>query len=133
MHNNIGFKIISEMNRICNDMAERDNKNYVLKESSSDKARFRFAKLDLEHFPETAIPQSTGNGVFYTNSTHFRDGIDIDLLERIIKQGKFHSVIQHGVMESIKITLLKNRTQDLKTLVDNICQKSDIAGISFIP
>jgi len=128
----LGIKIVGEMSRICQDMAERDDKNYVLKESSSEKARFRFAKLDLEHFPETAIPQKTEKGTFYANSTHFRDGIDIDMFDRITKQGKFHSIIQHGVLESITLNGIKSGFQELKEFVNNICFKSDIAGIRFI-
>lgn len=128
----LGIKIISEMKRICIDMAERDYRNYILKESSSEKARFRFAKLDLKHFPETAIPQTSGRGVFYANSTHFRDDIDIDMLERITKQGKFHSIIQHGVLESISLNEIEDGFQGLKNLLNNICFKSDIAGIRFI-
>ena len=128
---NLGIKRIEEMNKICYEMSEKDNKNYVLKENPSNKAQYRFAKLDLEHFPETAIPQSNTTGVFYANSTHFKENIDIELFERITKQGLFHSIIQNDVSEGISLSSIQNKSQELKAFVNNICLKSDIAGIRF--
>ena len=53
-------------------------KNYTLIEHISEKARFRFAKLDLVHFSTIAKPQKNQNIVFYTNSTRFREKIKMD-------------------------------------------------------
>ena len=63
----------------------------------------RFAKLDLIHYPNEAIPlgDRSTNSVYYTNSDHLNYAADIPLFERIDKQAEFHPIVQGGVITHI--------------------------------
>jgi ribonucleoside-triphosphate reductase len=97
----LGKKILNYMVAKCNTMTERDRKYYSLWEQPSESTANRLAKLDLKHFPKKAIPQSTGNSAYYTNSDHLRYDASIPLSERIKKQGDFHPIVNGGVITHI--------------------------------
>ncbi len=129
---NLGKKIIKEMKNICVKITERDKKRYVLQENLSNKVIYRFANLDLKHFKKIAIPQLDKKGNYYTNSAQFRKDVDIELYERIYKQGEFDELIQNGrIIKHISLKDLKSN-QILKDLIFNVCDKSTIACLKFV-
>ncbi len=128
---NLGLKVVKTMNKICIELSEQDKKKYVLEESCLEKPKYRFAKLDLKHFPKNAIPQQNKFGHYYTNSSHFREGIDINLLERVDKQGNFQKIIQNGVLEKITLNELKKDSQEISKIIKSICFNSKISNFRF--
>ncbi|MHA1291987.1 MAG: anaerobic ribonucleoside-triphosphate reductase [Promethearchaeota archaeon] len=134
--NNDAFKfgksIIKEMADYWSEKAEKEGKNYALIENNSKKAQYRFAKLDLRHFPDKAIPNLKERNYYYTNSTHFRDNIQMELIEKTFKQAKFHPIIQNGVIEYISLDTFKEEKKKLKEIIMKICNKSELASLKFI-
>ncbi|MFX1295371.1 MAG: anaerobic ribonucleoside-triphosphate reductase [Promethearchaeota archaeon] len=63
----------------------------------------RFAKLDLVHYPDKAIPlgNRNSNSVYYTNSDHLNYAANIPLFERIERQAEFHPIVKGGVITHI--------------------------------
>ena len=127
----LGKKILEYMVAKCNTMTERDRKSYSLWEQPSESSSSRFARLDLKHFPEKAIPQSSGNSAYYTNSDHFRYDADIPLSQRIIKQGNYHPIVNGGVITHIWLGEQKPDIQGLWELTKNICLNTNTAYFAY--
>jgi len=130
---NLGDKILKKMNQTCEELSSKEGKNYSLIENSSKKALNRFVRLDSKHFPEFAIPYSKGKRKYYTNSAHFRENIEFDLYEKVIKQGEFHPLIQNEILEKISLNELDKNNINLKDFVNKICNTSKIACLNFFP
>jgi hypothetical protein len=68
----------------------------------------------------------------YTSSAHYRDNIVIESIEDIFKLGKFHQLIQNGVMESISLNTLERNKLELKDFILNLSEKTDITRVKFV-
>ena len=128
---NLGKKILEFMVAKCNTMTERDGYSYSLWEQPAESSSGRFAKLDLKHFPKKAIPQSSGNSAYYTNSAHFRYDANIPLSERIRKQGDYHPIVSGGVITHIFLGEQKPDIQGLWELTKKICLNTNTAYFAY--
>ncbi|GAH40405.1 unnamed protein product, partial [marine sediment metagenome] len=124
---NLGKEILEYMVAKCNTMTERDEVSYSLWEQPSESSSNRFARLDLKHFPKKAIPQSSGESAYYTNSDHIRYDADIPLSERIRKQGDYHPIVNGGVITHIWLGEQKPDIHALWELTKNICLNTNTA------
>ncbi len=127
----LGKKILEYMVAKCNTMTERDNKAYSLWEQPAEASSNRFARLDLKHFPKKAIPQSSGNSAYYTNSSHLRYDADVPLWERIRKQGDFHPIVSGGVITHIWLGEQKPDIEGLWDLTKKICLNTNTAYFTY--
>jgi len=128
---NLGKRILEYMVAKCNSMTERDGIPYSLWEQPAESTSNRLAKLDLKHFPKKAIPQSSGESAYYTNSSHFRYDADIPLSERIRKQGDYHPVVNGGVITHIWLGEQKPDIHALWELTKNICLNTNTAYFAY--
>ncbi|MFW9879704.1 MAG: anaerobic ribonucleoside-triphosphate reductase [Candidatus Thorarchaeota archaeon] len=129
---NFGKKILSEMHKICLKFSKENNLSYILSENISKKAPFRFAKLDLKHFPKIAIPQSSGDTFYYTNSIHFKDDAEIDVIDKVKKQEEYQFFIQNGATTYISLNDLKRTNLTLLEFIKKIFIPSKLASLKFI-
>jgi len=127
----IGKKIVLEMDKICKENSLKDGKTYHLIENISNKAMFRFARLDLKHFPKLAIPKYKGERVYYTNSTHFSDDNKLTIKDEIIKQGEFQNIIQHNIFKLIPLTKIEAEFDGLKDFLAFICSDIGVENVKF--
>lgn len=96
-----GLKIISFMNHKTKEYAKKYKLKFSLEESPAESACRRLPKVDLRQYPEAAnvIKGDLENDrYYYTNSIHFRADANMDLLTRIQKQSKFHTLIESGAI-----------------------------------
>ena len=128
---NFGKKVLEYMVAKCNSMTESIGISFSLWEQPSESTANRLAKLDLKHFPKKAIPQSSGNSAYYTNSSHFRYDADISLSERIRKQGDFHPIVEGGVITHIWLGEHNPDIQGLWELTKNICLNTNTAYFAY--
>ena len=128
---NFGKKVLEYMVAKCNSMTESIGISFSLWEQPSESTANRLAKLDLKHFPKKAIPQSSGNSAYYTNSSHFRYDADISLSERIRKQGDFHPIVEGGVITHIWLGEQNPDIQGLWELTKNICLNTNTAYFAY--
>ncbi|TFF93353.1 MAG: anaerobic ribonucleoside-triphosphate reductase [Promethearchaeota archaeon] len=127
----LGKKILNYMVAKCNTMSKRDGYSYSLWEQPSESTANRLAKLDLKHFPKKAIPQSSGDSAYYTNSSHFRYDADIPLYDRIKKQGDYHPIVSGGVISHIWLGEQKPDINGLWELTKNICLNTNTAYFAY--
>jgi len=127
----LGKKILTYLVAKCNSMTMRDGFYYSLWEQPAESSSARFAKLDLKHYPKKAIPQSSGNSAYYTNSAHLRYDANIPLTERIIKQGNYHPTVSGGVITHIWLGEQKPDVHGLWELTKNICLNTNTAYFAY--
>jgi len=98
----LGLKIISFMNLKAKEAGKKLGLKFSLEESPAESATRRMAKVDLRQYPEEAqkvIKGDLENDMFYyTNSIHFAANAPVDLITRIQKQAKFHTMIESGAI-----------------------------------
>jgi len=98
----LGIKIVSFMNLKTKEAEKRLGLKFSLEESPAESAARRLAKVDLRQYPEetaNVIKGDIGNDMYYyTNSIHFAANAPIDLVTRIQKQSKFHTMIESGAI-----------------------------------
>jgi len=129
---NFGKKILSEMNKSCQEFSEKYEKRYLLSENISRKAIIRFTNLDLKHFPKITLPQFKKQNYVYTNSAHFRKNAKIDIVDKIKMQENFHLLIQNEAIEFISLKELNIANIELEDFVKEIYSRSKIACLKFI-
>ena len=127
----LGKKILEYMVGKCNTMSEEGIYDYSLWEQPSESTANRLGKLDLKHFPKKAIPQSSGNSAYYTNSSHFRYDADMPLYERIKKQGDYHPIVSGGVISHLWLGEQKPDVKALWELTKNICLNTNTAYFAY--
>ncbi|MHA2036658.1 MAG: anaerobic ribonucleoside-triphosphate reductase [Promethearchaeota archaeon] len=128
---NIGKRALIEMNNSCKELSKRHKKNFVLSENISKKSPYRFAKLDLKHFPKKAIPQFKGKMHFYTNSAHFREKAEIDVIKQVKNQEIYHQFIINGAIEYISLSELEISNLSLEDFVKKAFLPSNLERIQF--
>ncbi len=119
-------KILNEINIICSELSDRDNKKYILSENPSRRAIHRFTILDLKHFPLKVKGFSEKN--MYTNSIHYRNDIEGDFLNMLKIQGDLHLFIHNGAVELIN---LKKINLTPRELIETFCKNSNLSCIKF--
>jgi ribonucleoside-triphosphate reductase len=127
----LGKKILEYMVGKCNTMSEENIYDYSLWEQPAESSSGRFARLDLRHFPNKAIPQSSGSSAYYTNSSHFRYDADMPLYERIKKQGDYHPIVSGGVISHLWLGEQKPDVKALWDLTKNICLNTNTAYFAY--
>jgi ribonucleoside-triphosphate reductase len=77
---------------------------FVLEQTPAESTAYRFAKLDMKQYPE-AQHVVKGNlnldEIYYTNSTLFNVGSEVDAIERVKKEGLFHPLIEAGSLTHV--------------------------------
>ncbi|MHA1148886.1 MAG: anaerobic ribonucleoside-triphosphate reductase [Promethearchaeota archaeon] len=128
---NFGLKIVKRINDNCDKLSKQNNKKYVIHENISNKARFKFARLDVKHFSSKAIPLRKNNKIFYTNSHHFRYNIEMNPIEKALKQGQFHPLIQRGIMELINKKEITKISLSISEVIQQIISNKSIGCFKF--
>ncbi len=114
-----GLKVIAHMNIVCNRLGEDTGLKLVLEQTPAESTAYRFAKLDLAHYPDQAREMLQGNleagEVYYTNSTLYNVGAPMGPITRVEREGLFHPLIEAG---SITHVWLGEHQPDAKALAD---------------
>ena len=132
-----GVKIISAMYLKAKEFEEKHGLKVTLEESPAESASLRFAKVDMQKYPEYAIDLVRGDKetgqVYYTNSIHFEADAPIDIIERIEKQGKFNSLIESGAITHVFLGEQRPDPKAVFSLIEKTWQKTQSAQICLSP
>lgn len=93
-----GLEIISYMNAKTSELAKEYGIAIKLEETPAESTAGRFAKLDIKHYGDKAYHKKNEHGVYYSNSIHFSADSNVDYIERLQKQSKFHTLVDAGSM-----------------------------------
>ncbi len=132
----LGLKIISSMYLRIKEYEKKYNLKFSLEETPAEGCSLRFAKLDLKNYPESRgiVRGNYESGeVYYTNSIHFEADADIDIFERIEKQGRFNKLIESGSITHVFIGEYRPSKEAIFSLIKKVWEKTQSSQITISP
>ncbi len=132
-----GLKVISAMNLKCKELSERHDINMILEESPAESAGYRLAKLDMKYWPAQAAAvvkgDLTGQNYYYTNSVHLAVDADVDYVERVEKQSRFHPLIEAGAIVHVWLGENEPDPGSIRSFVEKTFTNTQCSQIAFSP
>lgn len=132
-----GLKVIAHMNLICRKMSDEIGLRFVLEQTPAESTAYRFAKLDLAGFGSRAIDVLQGDPekgeVYYTNSTLFNVGAEMNPIERVDQEGLFHPLIEAGSLTHIWLGESQPDKEALADFVINVFRHTQNDQVAFSP
>lgn len=132
-----GLKIIAFMKKKCQEESRKSGLKIVLDQEPAEAAMYRFAKLDLLYYPEKAKKIVHGDlkkgEVYYTNSSQLDVDAQIDVLERIEIEGRFHPLLEGGALTHIWLGESKPSSQSMANLIKKIYFQTQNTQVAFSP
>ena len=133
----LGLKIISFMFIKAKEAEKKLGLKFSLEESPAESAARRLAKVDLRQYPEetqNVIKGDIENDMYYyTNSIHFAANAPIDLVTRIQKQAKFHTIIESGAIIHAFVGEKLPSKESIMNLVEKTFYKTQAAQLTISP
>ena len=133
----MGLKVISHMKLKCEELSKRYNMHFVLEQTPAESTAYRFAKLDMEHYPgfaEQVVKGSRANNeLYYTNSTYFNVSHPMNPVERVKQEGLFHPLIDAGALTHVWLGESKPSPASIANFVVKTFQNTENSQIAFSP
>jgi len=133
----LGLKIISFMKLKCEELSKKHKAHFVLEQTPAESTAYRFAKLDLEHFPEQASKVVKGceltGEIYYTNSTYFNVSEKMNAIDKVKQEGLFHPLIDAGALTHVWLGESKPDPASIANFVIKTFKHTDNAQIAFSP
>jgi len=132
-----GLKVIAHMKLLADELSRKYDMRFVLEQTPAESTAYRFAKLDLKHFPEEALTVVKGNRgegeVYYTNSTLFDVGAPMNPIERVQLEGRFHPLIEAGALTHVWLGESRPPAESLADFVIKTFKNTKNDQIAFSP
>jgi ribonucleoside-triphosphate reductase len=131
-----GLKIISHLYFAVKEMGKRHGLKFTIEESPAESAARRLAKIDLKRFPEAETfirGDHAADEIYYTNSIHLRPDAEVDLVTRIRKQAKFHSLIESGAIIHAFVGEHRPSAGAIASLVRKTFERTRAAQLTISP
>ncbi|MBI5699075.1 anaerobic ribonucleoside-triphosphate reductase [Candidatus Saganbacteria bacterium] len=132
-----GLKIISYMKIKCDELTKKHGIHFVLEQTPAESTAYRFAKLDLGHFPEQAQKVIKGHPltgeVYYTNSTYFNVSHPMNPIDRTAEEGLFHPLIDAGALTHVWLGESKPHPESISNFVIKTMRQTQNSQIAFSP
>lgn len=132
-----GLKVIALMSKYAQKISKKYNIKLVLEETPAESAAYRLAKLDMKYYPSFAARVLKGNiekeEYYYTNSVHFAADASIDYIERVIKQSRFHPMIEAGAIIHVWLGENEPHPDSIKNFVIKTFCNTQAEQIAFSP
>ncbi|MBW2108269.1 MAG: anaerobic ribonucleoside-triphosphate reductase [Deltaproteobacteria bacterium] len=132
-----GLKVIAHMKLLADQLSRRYKMRFVLEQTPAESTAYRFAKLDLKHFPGVASRVVKGardlGEVYYTNSTLFNVGAPVNPVERVTLEGRFHPLIEAGALTHVWLGESRPPAASLADFVVKTFKRSKNDQIAFSP
>jgi len=132
-----GLKVISHMKLKCDELSKKYNMHFVLEQTPAESTAYRFAKLDMEHYPafaEKVVKGSKDGGeLYYTNSTYFNVSHSLNPIDRVKQEGLFHPLIEAGALTHVWLGESKPNPASIANFVIKTFKSTENAQIAFSP
>ncbi len=133
----LGLKVISFMKLKCEELSKKHGVHFVLEQTPAESTAYRFAKLDLEHFPKQAAKVVKGHDltgeIYYTNSTYFNVSEKMNAIDKVKQEGLFHPLIDAGALTHVWLGESKPDPASIANFVIKTFKHTDNAQIAFSP
>lgn len=131
-----GLKLVAYMHLLAKEFGKEHNLKFTLEESPAESATRRLAKVDMRLFPQARefVKGNLNNDeYYYTNSIHLRADAPVDLITRIRKQSKFHTMIESGAIIHAFVGEERPPASSILTLVRKTFENTRAAQITISP
>ncbi|MEW6112606.1 MAG: anaerobic ribonucleoside-triphosphate reductase [Thermodesulfobacteriota bacterium] len=131
-----GLRVIAHMNLVAARLGKKHNMRFVLEQTPAESTAYRFAKMDMKLFPQTQrVVKGNINleEIYYTNSTLFNVGSQVDAIERVKKEGLFHPLIEAGSLTHIWLGESRPSAESLANFVVKTFKLTQNDQIAFSP
>lgn len=132
-----GLKVIAEMKVLADKYRDEHGMHFVLEQTPAESTAYRFAKLDMEHYPEQAREVIKGDfdrdEIYYTNSTLFNISSCMNPIERVKVEGLFHPLIEAGAITHIWLGEARPSAESLANFVTKTFQWTKNDQVAFSP
>jgi ribonucleoside-triphosphate reductase len=131
-----GLRVIAHMNLVAARLGKKHNMRFVLEQTPAESTAYRFAKMDMKLFPQTQrVVKGNINleEIYYTNSTLFNVGSQVDAVERVKKEGLFHPLIEAGSLTHIWLGESRPSAESLANFVVKTFKLTQNDQIAFSP
>jgi len=131
-----GLFVASFMYHKAKSYTQKHGLKFSLEESPAESATRRMAKVDVRDWPQArALVKGdiANDEYYYTNSIHLRADAPVDLLTRIQKQAKFHSLIESGAIIHAFVGEERPPAESILALVRRTFDKTPAAQLTISP
>jgi anaerobic ribonucleoside-triphosphate reductase len=131
-----GLAIVAGMHHRAKQYSREHGLKVSLEESPAESATRRFAKVDCRDWPQARAfvkGDLAADEAYYTNSIHLRADAPVDLLTRIQKQAKFHTMIESGAIIHAFVGEERPPAESIMALVRRTFEKTHAAQITVSP
>jgi len=130
-----GLKICAFLNKKTKEVSEKEGLRLNLEQTPAESTAYRFAKLDLKHYPmQTAMVikgnRTTGE-IYYTNSTYLNISQPINPIQRVRDEGLFHPLIDAGALTHIWLGEKRPNADSIANFVVKVFRNTQNAQIAF--
>lgn len=133
----LGMKVIAFMKLKCEEFSKAHNMHFVLEQTPAESTAYRFAKLDMRHYNAVASNIVKGNQalgeVYYTNSTYFNVSHPMNPVDRVVKEGLFHPLIDAGALTHVWLGEARPSASSISNFVVKTFRNSSNSQIAFSP
>jgi len=131
-----GLRIIAHMKLMADKLGQRYGLKLVLEQTPAESTAYRFAKLDAKTYPQ-ALKVLKGDldqaEIYYTNSTLFNVGADLNPILRVKSEGLFHPLIEAGSITHVWLGESQPSAESLANFVIKTFKNSKNDQIAFSP
>ena len=131
-----GLQVIAHMNLVAARLSRRHNMRFVLEQTPAESTAYRFAKLDMRLFRQ-AEQVVKGNlsldEIYYTNSTLFNVGAEMDAIERVKREGLFHPLIEAGSLTHVWLGETRPSAESVANFIKKTFRMTQNDQIAFSP
>jgi ribonucleoside-triphosphate reductase len=132
-----GLQVIAHMKLTAERLGTKYGMHFVLEQTPAESTAYRFARLDLrDHAPLSGavVKGDISSGeIYYTNSTYLNVASDINPLERVEREGRFHPLIEAGALTHIWLGESRPDSGSLANLVTKIFRHTSNDQVAFSP
>jgi ribonucleoside-triphosphate reductase len=131
----MGLRMIAHMYTKARKLAKKHNLKFTLEESPAESAARRLAKSDMIYFPEESngIVKGPADAEYYTNSIHLAAEADVSIVDRIIEQAKYHSMIESGAITHCFIGEERPDADSIAHLMTEVFHRTQSAQVCVSP
>jgi len=132
----LGIRIVAHMYAKTKKLSKKYNLKFTLEESPAESAARRMAKTDLVYFNDEAkdVVKGVSEDVcYYTNSIHLTADAPVGLVERIVEQSKYHSLIESGAITHAFVGEEKPSAASIERLMTETFFRTQSAQVCISP
>ncbi len=132
-----GLEVMSHMRKEADRIGKKYGIKMPLEQTPAESTAHRFAKLDMRYNPLKAnmvVKGGKGEGeIYYTNSTYLNVHADVNPIDRVKNEGKFHPLIDAGALTHIWLGESKPDPESIANFVKKTHKNTQNTQIAFSP